>query len=69
AKHGINFKEYFADALNELKEFEKEELIKITDTNIEATTTGSMIIRNLAMPFDAYLKKVPEEQRRFSKTV
>jgi len=68
-KHSINFKEYFADALNELKEFEKEELIKITDSSIEATPTGTMIIRNLSMPFDAYLKKIPEEQRRFSKTV
>lgn len=68
-RHSINFKEYFADALKELKEFEKEELIKITDRSIEATPTGTMIIRNLSMPFDAYLKKIPEEQRRFSKTV
>ncbi len=67
--HGIDFKAYFADALEELKPFAAEDLIHITDTGIEATPTGTMIIRNLAMPFDAYLKKIPEEKRRFSKTV
>lgn len=68
-KHGINFKAYFADALEELKAYESEELITIKEDSIEATPTGTMIIRNLSMPFDAYLKKIPEAKRRFSKTV
>jgi oxygen-independent coproporphyrinogen-3 oxidase len=69
AKHGIDFKTYFADALEELKPFEAEGLITLGDTGIAATPTGTMIIRNLAMPFDAYLKKIPEAKRQFSKTV
>ncbi len=68
-KFDINFKEYFSDALEELKEFEKEDLLSIDDNFIKVSYTGSMLVRNIAMPFDAYLKKIPEAKRRFSKTV
>ncbi|MCR8709872.1 oxygen-independent coproporphyrinogen III oxidase [Aliarcobacter butzleri] len=65
----INFKEYFDDAIKALKEFENVQLLKITDNKIEVSQTGSMLIRNICMPFDAYLNKIPEEKRRFSKTI
>ncbi len=65
----INFKEYFGDALEALKEFEEAELVKVDEDKIEVNKTGSMLIRNIAMPFDTYLKKIPESKRRFSKTV
>ena len=69
ARHGIEFKTYFADALGELKPFEAEGLITLDENGLAATPTGTMIIRNLSMPFDAYLKKIPEAKRQFSKTV
>ncbi len=65
----INFKEYFKDALKELEEFEKEDLVSINDKEIRVSETGTMLIRNIVMPFDAYLKKIPEKKRVFSKTV
>ncbi|MBL3520038.1 oxygen-independent coproporphyrinogen III oxidase [Arcobacter lanthieri] len=65
----INFKDYFNDALLLLKEFEDAELIKINDEKIEVFPTGTMLIRNICMPFDAYLNKIPEDKRRFSKTI
>ena len=65
----INFKEYFSDAIFALKEFEDAELLKIFDDKIEVSQTGTMLIRNICMPFDAYLNKIPEEKRRFSKTI
>ncbi|RBQ26752.1 MULTISPECIES: oxygen-independent coproporphyrinogen III oxidase [Arcobacteraceae] len=65
----INFKDYFNDALLLLKEFEDAELIKINDEKIEIFPTGTMLIRNICMPFDAYLNKIPEDKRRFSKTI
>jgi oxygen-independent coproporphyrinogen-3 oxidase len=65
----INFKEYFADALEALKEFEEVELIEITNERIEVSQTGTMLIRNICMPFDAYLNNIPEDKRRFSKTI
>ncbi len=65
----INFKEYFCDALDALEEFVKEDLVKINDDEIKVSQTGTMLIRNIVMPFDAYLKKIPENKRMFSKTV
>ncbi|MBD3830754.1 MAG: oxygen-independent coproporphyrinogen III oxidase [Arcobacter sp.] len=65
----INFKEYFDDALKALKEFEDADLIKVFEDKIEVSQTGTMLIRNICMPFDAYLNKIPEEKRRFSKTI
>ena len=41
----------------------------IKKDKIEVSSTGTMLIRNIVMPFDAYLQKIPEEKRRFSKTV
>ena len=66
---GIDFREYFKDGLEGLKEFESEELVSVGDDFIKVSPTGTMLIRNIAMNFDAYLKKIPEEKRRFSKTV
>ena len=65
----INFKEYFDDALKALKEFEDADLIKVFEDKIEVSQTGTMLIRNICMPFDAYLNRIPEEKRRFSKTI
>lgn len=65
----ISFKDYFKDALEALKEFEDAELLKVFDDRIEVYQTGTMLIRNICMPFDAYLNNIPEEKRRFSKTI
>ncbi len=63
----VNFFEYFADALEELKDYETQDLVKIDENYIKVSTTGTLLIRNISMPFDAYLKK--NKQRRFSKTI
>ncbi len=68
-KFGINFNEYFKEDLNALDEFIEAELVSIKDNKITVSQTGTMLIRNICMPFDAYLKKVPENKRRFSKTI
>jgi oxygen-independent coproporphyrinogen-3 oxidase len=69
AEHNITFKEYFADALNDLQEFVDGDLIEITDTKITVSPTGTLLIRNIAMPFDAYMKKYAGSKKSFSKTV
>ena len=66
---GINFKEYFADGLADLQEFADAQLITITDKEISANSTGAMLIRNIAMAFDAYMTKGEENKKRFSKTI
>ena len=68
-EHGINFKEYFSDALEALQEFVEGELITITDEKISVTPTGTLLIRNIAMPFDAYMTKYNDSKKSFSKTV
>jgi oxygen-independent coproporphyrinogen-3 oxidase len=66
---GVDFFEYFKDSINELQNFVDEGLVEIDKDAIKVSQTGSMLIRNITMPFDAYLKKIPESKRRFSKTV
>ena len=63
------FKEYFTDALEELKIFEEEELITVSDDFIECSETGTLLIRNISMPFDAYMKKHKANKKTFSKTI
>lgn len=67
----IDFFDYFADAISALKPFVEEDLVVIDpeQKKILVNTTGTLLIRNIVMPFDAYLKKIPEDKRRFSKTV
>ncbi len=68
-EYSIVFEALFADALEALKPHEKEGLVTIADRRITISDTGRLLVRNLVMGFDAYLRKVPEEKRRFSKTI
>lgn len=65
-KFHINFKEYFAKELASLKEYEDVQLLEITPSGITTSPTGGMLIRNIAMAFDAYLVA---DSKRFSKTI
>ena len=67
--HGIEFKTYFADAIKALQEFVEAELVTITEDKISVSTTGTLLIRNIAMPFDAYMNKYAQSKKAFSKTV
>ena len=69
AEHNIDFKTYFADALEALQEFVDAGLVTISDDKISVSTTGTLLIRNIAMPFDAYMNKYAQSKKSFSKTV
>lgn len=67
AKHKINFNEYFADALVQLQEQVEDGLVTISDQAIVLLDQGNLMMRSVAMAFDAYLG---EKQRgEFSRTV
>ncbi|MDR1975850.1 MAG: oxygen-independent coproporphyrinogen III oxidase [Campylobacteraceae bacterium] len=68
-RFGIDFFDYFKDDIKELRAFINEGLVTLDERSLQVNDTGTLLIRNICMPFDAYLKKVPEELRRFSKTV
>ena len=65
----VNFKEYFPDAVDELKVFVEEELLIMDENHIECSQTGTLLIRNIAQPFDVYMKKYAKSSKTFSKTV
>ncbi|WP_434658624.1 oxygen-independent coproporphyrinogen III oxidase [Sulfurimonas sp. NW9] len=69
AMFGLEFKKYFEDALLDLKPFMEEELITMNNEYIECSPTGTLLIRNIAMPFDAYMKRHAGSDKTFSKTV
>jgi oxygen-independent coproporphyrinogen-3 oxidase len=66
---GIDFKAYFTDALEALQPMVDEGLVQISDKEISVSQTGTLVIRNIAMPFDAYMQKHAESKKTFSKTV
>lgn len=65
----IKFADYFSDALKELKPFETDDLVVITSESISCSATGTLLIRNIAMAFDAYMYRHAQSNKTFSKTV
>ena len=65
----IDFQDYFKDDLPKLKEFEEADLVRVSKDKIEVSPTGTMLIRNIAMAFDAYMDKYKNSKKSFSKTV
>ncbi len=68
SKFNIDFKTHFAPALASLREYEEIGLVQITPQGITTSPTGGMLIRNIAMAFDAYLS-AHTDTKRFSKTI
>ena len=66
---GIDFEEYFREDIPKLDPFIREGLVANDPEKIEVTGSGILIIRNIAMCFDAYLEKMMKEKPVFSKTV
>ena len=68
ADNSITFNQYFSDELDELKTMARDGLLELSDQAIIVTSKGRLLIRNICMVFDRYLKK-PEQNRRFSKAI
>jgi len=63
----INFKEYFAVELQELNTMENDGLLNLSDNSIEVLPVGRLLIRNVCMVFDRYLRASKEQ--KFSKVI
>jgi oxygen-independent coproporphyrinogen-3 oxidase len=61
SRFGIAFDAHFADALERLETCAADGLVVLTREEIRATELGRVFLRNLAMPFDAYLEAAPEK--------
>ncbi len=69
-KFNINFDAYFEDAFPELESFAADGLIRWPDNKIVITEMGRLLIRNIAMVFDKYLKQAKKQDRPvYSRTV
>lgn len=63
----IDFFKYFKEDLANLDEY--RDFIQMDAKMIKINETGVLLIRNIAMCFDAYLKKIDEDKKVFSKTL
>ena len=63
----IDFQAYFAQEITALGEMHKDGLIVLTDSGITVEPKGRLLIRNICMVFDFYLRQASEQ--RFSKVI
>ncbi len=54
-RNGIRFDGYFADELQRLEELQADGLVDVGDGRITLTPAGRLLMRSVAMTFDAYL--------------
>ncbi len=66
-RYKISFQEHFNEAWLELEKFEQEGLVHLDSKKIYLTPVGNLFTRNIAMPFDRYLKE--SASISFSKTI
>ncbi|MDY6941705.1 MAG: oxygen-independent coproporphyrinogen III oxidase [Pseudomonadota bacterium] len=66
-RHGIDFSAYFGDELERLAPLIEDALLVTTDDRLQVTPRGRLLLRNVAMVFDAYLR--PADRDRFSRAI
>jgi len=66
---GVDGLDYFQPELEDLLELERERLLTLRGSEIELTSLGRVFVRNVAMVFDAYLRRPESAPRLFSMTV
>ncbi len=65
---GIKFDSYFAEDLGLLKTFVDDQLVEVSDTEIKVSLRGRLLIRNICMCFDKYLRDRARQQQ-FSRVI
>jgi len=66
--HGIAFRDYFAPELEALEPLAADGLVEIDDWSITITPRGRLLMRNVAMVFDRYLRE-QREGPRYSRVI
>lgn len=66
-QYNITFDDYFGDELNELKSMQQDGLLTLSQDRIVVEPKGKLLIRNICMVFDAYLRDASGQ--RFSKVI
>lgn len=69
-RFSIDFDEYFAGFETKLEPFVMDGLVEILPDRIEISDAGRLVVRNIAMEFDAYLEKDRQREKPiYSRTV
>lgn len=66
--NGVNFATYFAQDLQLLRPFIEDGLVRVDEQGIRVSTTGRLLIRNICMCFDSYLRERARQQQ-FSRVI
>ncbi len=64
---GVRFEDYFERELEDLRSLEEDGLIEVKDGRISILPVGRLLIRNVAMVFDAHLRN--KKDLAFSRTI
>lgn len=64
----IDFDQYFRTELEDLREMAKLGLVELENDSIVVTLKGRLLVRNVAMVFDSYLRQ-DRERRRYSRVI
>lgn len=67
-KFNLDFEQYFAADINLLKPFIDDQLVTIDAQQIQVLSTGQLLIRNICMCFDVYLR-TKARQQQFSRVI
>ncbi len=65
----IPFKDYFQNETNQLNDLQEDGLLEFNEDNITVINIGKILVRNICMVFDAYLKQKDVPEIRYSKTI
>jgi oxygen-independent coproporphyrinogen-3 oxidase len=69
-RFGVRFDEYFAESLTKLGEFVRDGIVSIDPDSIRIEGAGRLVLRNIAMCFDAYVETMKSAATPvFSRTV
>ena len=69
-RYAIRFEEYFAGPLEKLRPLQDDGLVRLEPGRIAVTSRGRLLLRNIAMCFDAYLEQPAQVAApRFSRAI
>lgn len=64
----IDFDQYFAAELAQLREFEQLGMVELDEREIRVTPRGRLLVRSVCMVFDRYLRR-DQERQRYSRVI
>jgi len=66
-RYGFGFHEYFAEERQQLEAMQSDGLLRLRNNGLDVTPAGRLLIRNICMVFDAYMRQ--DQNGGFSRTI